>query len=155
MAGASREEALRDAAARFEEYLRTSGLNVTAARREILDEVFRSNDHFDAKGLLRRLRTRGRRVSRATTYRTLDLLVAAKIIMRLDFGDGEAHYELLHGRAHHDHFVCVRCGRIIEFTSDAIEKILARTAREYRFSAETHELHVHGRCSRCRDDAPR
>jgi Fur family ferric uptake transcriptional regulator len=135
--------------ARFEEYLRRRGLNVTKERRDVLGEVFASQDHFDAKGLLRRLTARGRHVSRATLYRTLDLLVDAKIVTRLEFGDGEAHFEILHGRSHHDHFLCVRCGRIIEFEDPGIESTLDRLAAEYRFQAEEHELHVRGLCSRC------
>lgn len=137
---------------RFQEYLRGHRLNVTSERLEILEEIFASQDHFDAKGLLRRLRARGRRVSRATTYRTLDLLVDAKIIVRLEFGDGEAHYEILHGRPHHDHFLCVRCGRIIEFKSEEIERRLEEIARDYRFAPDAHYLHVRGLCSRCRVD---
>ena len=153
MAAGLREESLGAARAQFERFLRSRGLKVTSERREVLQEVFASQDHFDVKGILRRLRGSGRRVSRATTYRTLDLLVDAKILVRLEFGDGEAHYEILHGRAHHDHFLCVRCGRIIEFENKTVERMLEEIARDYRFAAEAHSLHVHGLCSRCQDEA--
>jgi len=150
---AARIEALAFARTRFEEFLRARGLKVTSERREILDEVFASHDHFDAKGLVRRLGGSGRHASRATTYRTLDLLVDAKILVKLDFGDGEAHYELIHGRARHDHFLCARCGRIIEFADAALETRLAKIAEDFRFSPEAHSVHVFGRCSRCREEA--
>lgn len=153
MGEAARGEDLRVARVEFEEFLRAKRLKVTSERREVLEEVFASQDHFDAKGLVRRLRARGRRVSRATTYRTLDLLVEARLIARHDFGDGEAHYELLHGRAHHDHFLCVRCQRIIEFQNEGVEALLRRIAEDYRFAPETHRLHVFGLCSRCQDDS--
>jgi Fur family ferric uptake transcriptional regulator len=155
MGAPAREDAFLVASFEFERFLRARGLKVTSERREVLEEVFASQDHFDAKGLVRRLRARRRRVSRATTYRTLDLLVEARLIARHDFGDGEAHYEILQGRAHHDHFLCVRCQRIIEFQNEAIEALLSRVADDYRFSVETHRLHVYGVCSRCREEASR
>ncbi len=152
MGEASRDEVLRVARLEFEGFLRARRLKVTSERRDVLAEVFASQDHFDAKGLVRRLRAGGRRVSRATTYRTLDLLVESRIIMRHDFGDGEAHYELRHGRAHHDHFHCVRCERIIEFENEGIQALVRKIGADYRFAPETHRLHVYGLCSRCRDE---
>jgi Fur family ferric uptake transcriptional regulator len=150
------QDALRVAQLEFERFLRARRLKVTSERRDVLAAVFGSQDHFDAKGIVRRLRGRGCRVSRATTYRALDLLVEAGIIMRHDFGDGEAHYELRHGRARHDHFHCVRCHRIIEFENEGVQALVQRIGEDYRFATETHRLHVYGLCSRCREegDAP-
>jgi Fur family ferric uptake transcriptional regulator len=89
-------------------------------------------------------------VSRATVYRTLDLLVDARLVSKLEFGDGEAHFEFLFGREPHEHFFCVRCGRIIEFSSPAIEAELASIAKQFGFEARTRTVHVFGECSRCR-----
>ncbi len=135
---------------RFQEYLRSHRLKVTSERWDVLDEVLGSQDHFDARGIVRRIRSHGRRVSRATVYRTLDLLVDARLVSKLEFGDGEAHYEFLFGRDQHEHLVCLRCGRIIEFTSDAIGKALEAIAAQFDFGARTRSVQVYGECSRCR-----
>jgi Fur family transcriptional regulator, ferric uptake regulator len=154
MTDARDKEAARELARnRFQEYLRSRRLKVTSERWDVLDEVLASQDHFDARGIVRRIRSRGRHVSRATVYRTLDLLVDARLVSKLEFGDGEAHYEFLFGREQHEHLFCVRCGRIIEFSSPAIEAELAAIAKEFGFEARSRTVHVFGQCSRCRREA--
>jgi Fur family ferric uptake transcriptional regulator len=143
-------EAARELARRrFQEYLRSRRLKVTSERWDVLDEVLASQDHFDARDIVRRVRSRGRRVSRATVYRTLDLLVDARLVSKLEFGDGEAHFEILFGREQHEHLFCLRCGRIIEFTSETIERTLQAVAAQYGFEARSRSVQVTGICSRC------
>lgn len=150
MANDASPDQIRSAAERrFRAYLHGRGLKITRERREILAEVFSSQDHFDVRGILRRMRGKGRNVSRATVYRTVDLLVDAKLLARLEFGDGEARYELLAGRARHEHLVCTDCGRIIEFTGGEIEKLLRTVAQQHQFETDSHHVQVFGRCSRC------
>jgi Fur family ferric uptake transcriptional regulator len=140
---------MRDPFEPVEEYLSSRGLRRTAARRKILDAVFRSREHFTAEGLLDTMRRRGERVSRASVYRTLSLLCDGGFAESREFQRGQMMYESMLGQHHHDHLICTGCGRIIEFENDEIERLQEETARRHRFRIEHHSLRIYGRCSDC------
>lgn len=136
-------------------YLREKGLRNTGARRTILDAVFGEGGHFTAEDLLDRLRTRGEKVSRASVYRTLGLLVEGGFVETREFQRSQMMYEPVLGRHHHDHLICTVCGAIVEFENDAIERLQAAVAQEHGFTLDRHSLRLYGRCGRCVREAPR
>jgi Fur family ferric uptake transcriptional regulator len=138
---------------RFEEFLRSSSLKLTPQRRRILDCVFATHKHFTADELYGWLREQSggedHRVSRATVYRTLDLLQRGGFIESLDTGSSELRYEHTLGHEHHDHMVCLECGRIEEFHEDRIEELQAEAARSKGFHIVRHLHRLSGVCRSC------
>ena len=98
----------------FRKYLERRGLKLTAERRELFDEIFSKHEHVEADELLVRLRAKHKKISRATIYRTLDLLVDSGIVGRVRIGESGYRYERLRAGEHHDHLICNECGRVIE-----------------------------------------
>jgi len=147
----SRIEELR---AVFGKYLKDHGIKNTSARRTVLDTVLELDEHFEVEQLLYLLRERGLRVSKATVYRTLPILVACGILKQVRFDVKQAHYELAFGEEPHDHMVCRRCGRIIEFASDEVEVLRARIARRHHFHVISHRLQLSGLCWECSVKCP-
>ncbi len=140
----------RDSAlSRFEKYLRQRGLRVTDQRRLILDLAWSTHEHFSAEDLYAWARKRDARASRATVYRTLALLVEGGFLAPLDGGKGQMLYEHILGHHHHDHMICLLCGRILEFRSPEIERFQEEEARRRGFQVVGHTLTLEGYCARC------
>ncbi len=136
----------------FERFLRERSLKLTPQRRRIFDHVFGADDHFSAETLYDRLREEeGLRVSRATVYRTLGLLVAGGFLSDLQTRRGEKLYEHVLGREHHDHMVCIDCGRIDEFHDEEIERLQGEACRQKGWELADHNLRQFGRCPACRE----
>jgi Fur family ferric uptake transcriptional regulator len=138
-----------DAAARFTKYLQDNRLRLTRERRRILDEMLRIQGHFDADDLLAHFHRLGRRVSRATLYRTLARLVDAGLVHKVEMAKGQARYEVMVGRHHHDHMICLECGRIIEFESREIERLQDAICRRKGFRMTGHMHQIRGLCGAC------
>lgn len=135
---------------RFRAFLRARRLSLTSQRQAVFEEVFRHHGHLYADEIAERLRKSGRRASRATVYRTLDLLVDAGLVKRVRLGSLQRQYEHVHFGEHHDHLVCEKCGRIIEFFSPEIEDCQTRVCEENDFEPVRHTMIIFGLCSRCR-----
>ena len=105
--------------------------------------------HFSAERLLALSKKADRTISKATVYRTLALLKDGKILEEHDFGDGHKLYERAQGRRHHDHFVCIRCGKILEFENDQIERLQDTEAKRLDFKVVYHSLKLFGFCREC------
>jgi Fur family ferric uptake transcriptional regulator len=134
---------------KFKHYLQSKGLKFTPERQAILNYAFASKKHFEAEELLIDMRQNGRRVSKATIYRTLALLVQGGLLREVIFGEKHAHYEHVHDHEHHDHLVCSGCGNIIEFTDERIEKLQDEVCNKHKFRAVTHRLQITGLCRDC------
>jgi Fur family ferric uptake transcriptional regulator len=135
---------------RFKEFLRDEGLKFTLKRRLILQQVSRIHDHFEADDVVSGLRDRGRRISRASVYRTLPLLVGSGLLRPVYSSEKHGHFEHVFGHEHHDHFICIQCGRTIEFCDSEIEELQARICAEHGFEAVSHKLEITGVCRDCR-----
>ncbi len=134
---------------RFEEFLQSRGMRVTQERRQIIEEVYRHHEHFDADTLLAQLqKSSSRRVSRPTVYRTLAALVEAGLLRKMTL-KGRAVYEHDYGYPQHDHLHCQKCDRLIEFRSDELNRIREAVAREHRFRVLGHRFIVSGICADC------
>ena len=137
----------------FDDFLRKKGLKVTRERTALFDEIFSTHRHFDAEDLVIRMRDRGTKVSRATIYRTLELLHECGLVGRVRLNEEKYRYERLRKGEHHDHLVCSSCGKVIEFIDAAIEKRQEAVCKEYDFAATSHSHQIRGICSTCRKSA--
>lgn len=134
---------------KFRRYLTSEKLKLTRQRAAILDTIFATHGHFDADDLFFALRKNGKRISKATVYRTLELLIAAGLIRQVDLGKGHRAFEHVFGRSHHDHLICTSCGKVVEFDDPMIEELQNRVCRRFRFQPEAHSLRILGRCASC------
>jgi Fur family ferric uptake transcriptional regulator len=134
----------------FERFLKTRELKLTPQRRRIFERAFSTHEHFSAERLYGWMRAEeGSGVSRATVYRTLSLLVEGGFLETLDTGQGELLYEHVLGHRHHDHLVCLDCGRIEEFTDERIEAFQREAAERKGFKLQYHNLRLFGTCPNC------
>jgi len=133
----------------FTRYLRERGGRVTAERLRVFDEIFDQHGHVDADKLFRSMRRRGVKISRATVYRNLELLVDCGLVRRQRLGQRRYLYEHVHPGQGHDHLVCGVCGRVVEFVSPAISALQREIARAHDFDPEEHTLQISGVCVAC------
>lgn len=146
----------------FVTYLRESGQRVTSERLALFDEIFSHHGHIDAEQLHRSLRQQGMKISRATVYRNLDLLVECGLVIRQRLGRRRYLYEHVHSGQRHDHLVCTECGRVVEFVSPGISALQGEICRAHGFVPSRHNLQIMGLCNECAEaeddedaDAPR
>jgi Fur family transcriptional regulator, ferric uptake regulator len=130
------------------EHLARNGLKRSAQREAILEAFLKAGHHVSVEDLLKIVRKREPEVGRTTIYRTLKLFQEAGLASELLLG-GEARFEPLWKRDHHDHFVCVSCREIIEFQSPEIERLQDEIAGRLGFVIEGHRHHIFGRCRKC------
>ena len=133
----------------FQKYLVEKRLKLTRERIEVLNEVFSSHDHFGPEQLYIRLRSSGSKASRASVYRTLNLLVESGLVEKVTRTDKGNVYEHTFGHRHHDHMICSRCNRVIEFYSENLEKLQEEICKKNNFSGMSHILEIRGCCETC------
>jgi Fur family ferric uptake transcriptional regulator len=142
-----RQAAIRKA---FERFLKSRSLKLTPQRTRIFDRVFATHEHFTAETIYNWLQEeQGPRVSRATVYRTLSLLLEGEFMKSLDTGRGELLYEHTMGHEHHDHMLCLGCGKIEEFVDEAIESRQLEVCAERGFDLVRHDHRLLGYCRNC------
>jgi Fur family ferric uptake transcriptional regulator len=136
---------------KFQEYLVTKGMRLTRERMIFVEEVFADHEHFDADLLIERVTRRkdGRSISRSTVYRVLNLLEEAGLIRKVARQNDKDVYEHDYGYAQHDHFICQKCGELIEFSNERIRAIVEEIAAEHGFRLSHHRLEAHGVCRNC------
>ena len=129
--------------------LRKAGLKVTLPRVKILELLERSPvHHMSAEDVYKALLAAGEDVGLATVYRVLTQFEAAGIVERHHFEGGHSVFELKDSE-HHDHIVCVDCGKVSEFHDDIIEQRQVEVATSLGYELTGHSLHLYGRCLRC------
>ncbi len=132
----------------FRAFLKKRNLRQTPERFMVLEEVYATNDHVDADELYLRLKQKGNRVSRATVYNTLDLLLDCDLVGRHQFGKNQAKYERAYSYWQHDHLICLDCNEVLEFCDPRIQGIQDMVAEIYQFDIKHHALHLYGHCQR-------
>ena len=134
--------------------LKRAGLKVTLPRMKIL-EILESSDkrHLSAEDIYRVLLDAGEEIGLATIYRVLTQFEGAGLVLRHHFETGQAVFELERGK-HHDHLICVKCGKIIEFVDEAIEAKQKEIAKKNGFRISDHSLIIYGICdnSNCQNN---
>ena len=133
----------------FRSYIARKGLRNTPEREEIIREIFATGEHFDVDELYLRLRSKGRRVSKASIYRNLPLIMECSLIREAWHEDGHMHYEPAYGQGHHCHLRCMACGKVVEFYDEKLKTIENRLHEKYGFEIFDHRLEVFGYCSHC------
>jgi len=129
--------------------LAQEGLRFTQQREAVWNEILSNDDHRDAEDIYIALRKNGLSVSRATVYRTIDVLVKNNMVRKLDVGFGSSKFEHKMDPVHHDHIICVQCGKIEEFVDDEIEMIQDKIAAAHGFELVKHTHQLFGKCRDC------
>jgi Fur family ferric uptake transcriptional regulator len=143
------DERTQQALDRFERFLHKKDLRLTEARAAIVEAALARQGHYPIDELIADLKKRGIRGSKATVYRTLPLLAEAGILEPAILAGETRSYETTFGRNHHDHLICTRCGRVIEFEFEAFEILQRDVATRYGFRLEGHHHELVGTCPEC------
>jgi len=146
------EEEFFEIELKFSEYLKRKGLRITPQRMKILKTFLLTEDHVSMEELFLLVRKTDSAIGQVTVYRTLKLLCEAGIASAVNFEEGLVRYEPrdLH---HHDHLVCEKCGRKIEFINDSIEQLQEGVCREHHFLPTSHHMVLYGICAECQNKA--
>jgi len=135
---------------KFGAYLRARGLKLTRTRELIFQEIFaRPALHPNAEEIHQRLKAKKKRVSLATIYRTLNLLVKSGLVSSIDLGEGHSHFEPEKGQAAHGHLICLSCGKVIEFSQSEIQGAIDRIGEEKGYQLDKFSIQVFGFCRDC------
>jgi Fur family transcriptional regulator, ferric uptake regulator len=140
---------------RFQEFLVAQGLKLTRERTDLLREIFATHYHFEADELLFKMKEKSLKISRATVYRTLELLVKSGMVRRVHLGEDHYHYEHVRGDSHHDHLICTTCGTVIEFVDEELELRQREVCERKKFTPTFHNLQILGVCESCRKKGER
>ncbi len=136
---------------RFKRALKQESLRLTSQRLVVLEDVLGSDAHRECDDIFFSLRDKGIPVSRATIYRTLDVLEKVGFVRKMDIGDGRARYESKLAQSHHDHMICMECGQIVEFVDREIERRQRRICKQHGFELLRHSHQLFGICAQCRE----
>jgi Fur family ferric uptake transcriptional regulator len=135
----------------FHSHIKAKGLKYTTERKRILEAVLSMPSHFEVDELHMKMRGQyNNKVSKATIYRTLPLMVEAGILREVLFVDKHAHYEHTYRHKHHEHLICIKCEKIIEFVNPQLENLLISVADTHQFEIQEHKLEMTGICKDCR-----
>ncbi len=135
---------------RFQQFLGGQGLKLTNERTALVREIFAIHYHFEADELLFKMKEKRVKISRATVYRTLELLVKSGMVRRVHLGEDHYHYEHVTGNSHHDHLICTTCGTVIEFNDPLLEARQHEICERKKFTPTFHNLQILGLCDSCR-----
>ena len=129
--------------------LKKAGLKITLPRIKILELLEKAQDHhMSAEDIYRVLSESGEEIGLATVYRVLTQFEEAGLVVKHHFEGGQSVFELDHGE-HHDHLVCVKCGKVEEFVDEVIEKRQQEIAKEKGYIITDHSLNIYGVCAEC------
>ena len=134
----------------FSEHLRLNGLRLTAERRHLVQIILGMKGHFSPDEVLAQVKARRIGASRATIYRLLPVLVGADLIQQSLLSEGQTRFEVTWQKAHHDHLICSKCNKVIEFQHNTIEILQREIANRFGFILDHHVMELVGRCKDCR-----
>ncbi|MCF8253535.1 MAG: transcriptional repressor [Bacteroidia bacterium] len=129
---------------KFVEYLENNQQRKTPERFAILDEIYSNKEHFDVETLFDHMKNRNYRVSRATVYNTLDLLLDCGLVIKHQFGRNISRYERAYGFRQHDHLICNVCNEVLEFCDPRIQQIKTTMGELMQFQITNHSLYLFG-----------
>jgi len=133
----------------FSEYIERKGHRKTPERFAILDEVYSRNGHFDVESLYIHMKTNNYRVSRATLYNTMELLLDCGLVIKHQFGKNIAQFEKAYACRQHDHIICTNCGKVDEYCDPRVHEIENTVGNVMKYKISHHSLYFYGTCSDC------
>lgn len=134
----------------FNQFAAKRGLRSTRQRDLILDVFLSSHEHLSVEELYLKVKASNPNLGQATVYRTLKLFVEAGLAREMKLSDGQTRYEHAMAGEHHDHLICSRCAKIVEFEDETIERLQNEIAVRHGFSITSHRLDLYGLCPSCR-----
>jgi len=130
----------------FTEFLKNGKNRITPERFEVMESALDYEGHFGADDLYIVMKNLKSTVSRATVYKTIELLVQCKLLSKRNFGDNLTRYESNLKKQVHDHLICMDCGRIVEFINPKLNKIPEQVCDELGFIVSSHSFNIFARC---------
>ncbi len=134
----------------FLDFMSRKGLNTTSQRRVIAEAFFELPGHHSLEEFYQYILGCDPGIGQTTVYRTLKLLCDAGLATEIHFSDGITRYEVARPDSHHDHIVCLSCGKIVEICDQRIEKLQRELAEKHGFSLNGHVHNLYGLCADCR-----
>lgn len=142
-----------DALEKFRQHVAEKGLRQTAQRQQIVDIFLATERHMSIQELYDLVRKKYKGIGYATVARTMKIMYEAGICRQVDFGDGTQRFEHKFGHEHHDHLICLKCGRFVEIYSEKLEKLQEELVKKYGYEQKSHKLDIFGICPRCKRKA--
>ena len=139
----------------FREFLKRRNLKLTRQREEILDAFLSTDRHLTVEDLYYILRKKNPTIGHSTVFRTLKLLCESGLAREVDLGERKKYYEHKYGHQHHDHLVCVKCGKLIEVMDPEIERLQELLCKKFNFLPQRHKLDIFGICEECHLGIPK
>lgn len=133
----------------FRARISAEGLNATRQREEILNVFLNSSGHKSLAQIYTQVVKTNPKIGYTTVYRTLKLLTRLGLATQRKFADGETRYEPASEGTHHDHLICLECGKILEFEDQTLEALQNGIAQRHRFKVSHHRLELYGLCEEC------
>ncbi len=133
----------------FKTRIYKEGLKATKQREEVLNTLLNSSGHKSLAQIYTQVAKANPKIGYTTVYRTLKLLTRLGLATQRKFADGETRYEPASEGRHHDHLICLDCGKIIEFEDQTLEALQNRIAQRHQFKISHHRMELYGRCEEC------
>lgn len=134
----------------FSDYLTSENQRYSEQKKDIVNAIIEKKDHFEIDEFISEVHLKGKRLARATVYRTIKQLLDANLIQKITAGNGRVYYEYNETLEQHDHMICNKCGKILEIKNKSIESLINKECKRLGFKPEYRSLHIYGICNDCR-----